>query len=99
MTLPHVFMVNRDGTGCRQVTDSKKSGEKSGVFSPEGDSLLVPTVEGCNDLIRFGRAPDLVHKVPADATLADVTQETQSTFCACAAQIKTGLHWHLEPIT
>ena len=46
------------------------------VFSPEGDSLLVPTVEGCNDLISFGCAPDLVHKVPADATLADVTQET-----------------------
>ena len=76
-----------------------KSGERSVVFSPEGDSLLVPTVEGCNDLISFGRAPDLVHMVPADAALADVTQETQSTFCACAAQIKTGLHWHLEPIT
>ena len=76
LTLPHVFMVNRDGTGCRQVTDSKKSSEKSVVFSPEGDSLLVPTVEGCNDLISFGRAPDLVHKAPADATLADVTQET-----------------------
>jgi dipeptidyl aminopeptidase/acylaminoacyl peptidase len=44
--LRHVYMMNIDGTGTRQVTNSKTSGENDVSFSPDGNSLMV-TTSGC----------------------------------------------------
>jgi WD40-like Beta Propeller Repeat len=73
----HVYMINIDGTGTRQVTNSKTSEEIDVSFSPDGNSLMV-TTSGCISV--FDRYPfaigdidsDLIHVIPASASMLDI---------------------------
>jgi WD40-like Beta Propeller Repeat len=73
----HVYMMNIDGTGTRQVTNSKTSEETDVSFSPDGNSLMV-TTSGCISV--FNSFPfaigdvdsDLIHVIPASASMLDI---------------------------
>jgi WD40 repeat protein len=73
----HVYMMNIDGTGTRQVTSSKTSEENDVSFSPDGNSLMV-TTSGCISV--FNSFPyaigdvdsDLIHVIPASASMLDI---------------------------
>jgi WD40-like Beta Propeller Repeat len=73
----HVYMMNIDGTGTRQVTNSKTSEEIDVSFSPDGNSLMV-TTSGCISV--FNSFPyaigdvdsDLIHVIPASASMLDI---------------------------
>ncbi len=75
--LGHVYRLNIDGTGTRQVTSSKTSGETDVNFSPDGNSLMV-TTSGCISV--FDSFPyaigdgstDLIHVIPASASMLDI---------------------------
>ena len=73
----HVYTINIDGSGTRQVTASKDSEETSVRFSPDGNSLMV-TTSGC--IAVFNSYPyaigsvdnDLIHVIPASSSLLDI---------------------------
>lgn len=73
----HVYIMNIDGTGTRQVTNSKTSEENDVNFSPDGNSLMV-TTSGCISV--FNSFPyaigdvdsDLIHVIPASASMLDI---------------------------
>ncbi len=73
----HVYMMNIDGTGTRQVTNSKTSEENDVSFSPDGNSLMV-TTSGCISVFNiFPYAigdvdSDLIHVIPASASMLDI---------------------------
>ncbi len=75
--LGHVYMMNIDGTGTRQVTNSKTSEEIDVSSSPDGNSLMV-TTSGCISV--FDSFPyaigdvsaDLIHVIPASASMLDI---------------------------
>ena len=73
----HVYMMNIDGTGTRQVTNSKTSEEVDVSFSPDGNSLMV-TTSGCISVFNiFPYAigdvdSDLIHVIPASASMLDI---------------------------
>jgi Tol biopolymer transport system component len=72
----HVFMMNIDGTGTRQVTDSANSSETNVIFSPDGKELMV-TSYGCISVFDNGLGignvdDDLIHVIPADSQMLEI---------------------------
>jgi WD40-like Beta Propeller Repeat len=78
ITPKHIFMVNADGSGRRQVTTSRIDEENRVLFSPDGKELLITTKNctfysgGVGGLVDA----DVVQIIPADANLLDVTATT-----------------------
>jgi Tol biopolymer transport system component len=71
----HIYMMNIDGSGTRQVTTSANSEETNMVFSPDGKYLLIRS-SGC---ITVGSSTgvgsvddDLMHVIPADSTMLNI---------------------------
>jgi dipeptidyl aminopeptidase/acylaminoacyl peptidase len=75
----HIYMMNIDGTGTRQVTNSQNSEETRVRFSPDGNSLMVTTY-GC--ISTFSSYPyavgnvddDLIHVIPASSSMLDILE-------------------------
>jgi Tol biopolymer transport system component len=78
LTPKHIFMVNADGSGRRQVTTSRIDEENRVLFSPDGKELLV-TTKNCTSTSGGSGVfvdADVVQIIPSDATLLDVTATT-----------------------
>ncbi len=76
----HLYMLNLDGSGLRQVTTSQYGEESLAVFSPDGRELLVSS----SSCVAAGSgAPvfndsDVLHIIPASATMLDIPLGTNS---------------------
>jgi WD40 repeat protein len=90
----HIYIMNIDGSGTRQVTTSADGGQTNVLFSPDGKSLLV-TTSGCISV--FDSSPyviglvdeDLIHVIPATSSMVDLLQSRR--LAATALQREDGL--------
>jgi Tol biopolymer transport system component len=71
----HIYVMNIDGSGTRQVTTSANGEETNAVFSPDGKNLLIRS-SGC---ITAGSSQgvgsvddDLLHVIPADSNMLSI---------------------------
>jgi Tol biopolymer transport system component len=79
-TQRHLYMVNLDGSGQRQVTTSQYGEESLAVFSPNGKELLVSSyscVSAGSGAPVFNDS-DVLHIIPASATMLDIPLGTNS---------------------
>lgn len=95
-----IWMVNRDGSGLRQVTDTSSTfagvGEHNPVWSPDGRWLLVPSGphpprpagSGSRTICEF------LYAIPADATRLVVSEDPSYDKRGPARKI-----WHYAPYT
>lgn len=71
----HIYAMDLNGSGTRQVTTSDNSEETRAVFSPDGKELLV-TSYGCisvTDTMGAGDVDrDLIHVIPSDAQMLNI---------------------------
>jgi Tol biopolymer transport system component len=71
----HIYAMDLNGSGTRQVTTSDNSEETRAVFSPDGKELLV-TSYGCisvSDTMGAGDIDrDLIHIIPSDAQMLNI---------------------------
>lgn len=75
----HLYMVNLDGSGQRQVTTSEYGEESLAVFSPDGKELLVSSYScvSAGSGAPFNDS-DVLHIIPASATMLDIPLGTNS---------------------
>jgi Tol biopolymer transport system component len=78
-TRRHVFMMNIDGSGTRQVTTSTDGEETWAMFSPDGKELLVLS-SGCvtvggNGIGAGSVDDDLIHIIPANAQMLAIDRD------------------------
>lgn len=73
----HVYIMNIDGSGVRQVTASADGGQTNVQFSPDGKNLMITTA-GC--ISSFGGYPyvvgnvdeDLIHVIPVRSSMLNI---------------------------
>jgi WD40-like Beta Propeller Repeat len=90
----HIYIMNIDGSGTRQVTTSADGGQTNVQFSPDGKNLMV-TTSGCISV--FDSYPyvtgqvdeDLIHVIPASSSMVDLLQSRR--LAGTALQREDGL--------
>jgi Tol biopolymer transport system component len=73
----HIYMMNIDGSGTRQVTQSATSEETSVQFSPDGKDLMVTTYSCISVFNSYPHGignvdEDLIHVIPANSSMLDI---------------------------
>lgn len=91
----HVYMMNIDGSGLRQVTTSNTRDETGVHFSPDGNSLMVTTY-GCISV--YDGPPytigsiytDLIHVIPASSSMLELVTINNLATTALLQESGTG---------
>jgi hypothetical protein len=85
----HIYMINIDGTGRRQVTTSRIGEETQVIFSPNGSELAFTSDNGSCGTTVFVNA-SLMQLIPANAaTVLDVTASDTAYALPIAGRIRT----------
>jgi WD40 repeat protein len=90
----HIYIMNIDGSGTRQVTNSTDGGQTNVLFSPDGKNLMV-TTSGCISV--FDSYPyvtgnvdeDLIHVIPTSASMLNILESRR--LAGTALQREDGL--------